>query len=248
MLHPFTRNYTDHCTDAGFQFEFHCDCCGNGFKSSFIRSTTYGKRKSGETLSRGLGSIGGMFGGKLSGITNTLENGANLFRDKLDTYGPEWREEQERAFDAAQEEIKPYFTKCPSCNKWVCADCWNEEEGLCIECAPREASYVAKARNQAMRRNIDELAETATVWTGKLETRTTLCPHCGKPSGSGKFCNSCGKPLNQNICKNCGAPLAPGLKFCGECGAKVETNPVCPNCGFENAPGTKFCGECGTKL
>lgn len=31
----FTRNYTDHSNSDGYQFEFHCDKCGNGYRSSF---------------------------------------------------------------------------------------------------------------------------------------------------------------------------------------------------------------------
>ena len=58
-----------------------------------------------------------------------------------------------------------------------------------------------------MRRNIDESAEAATVWQGKIETRTTVCPKCGKPAGSGKFCNNCGAPLGTPRCPNCGAEL-----------------------------------------
>ena len=56
-----------------------------------------------------------------------------------------------------------------------------------------------------------------------------------------------------NFCPNCGAALVPGLKFCGECGTKVEAPQppapkVCPTCGVELAPGLKFCGECGTRV
>lgn len=58
-----------------------------------------------------------------------------------------------------------------------------------------EQIYVAKARAEAMRRNIDEAGQTATVWSGKLESKTTICPNCGKPAGSGKFCNNCGNKL-----------------------------------------------------
>lgn len=36
------------------------------------------------------------------------------------------------------------------------------------------------------------------------------------------------------------------MKFCGECGTKLEK--VCPNCNFINPPAYKFCGECGHKL
>ena len=48
MLHAFTRNHSDHSTEAGFQFEFFCDCCGNGFKSTFVASSTYGQRQKSE--------------------------------------------------------------------------------------------------------------------------------------------------------------------------------------------------------
>ena len=34
-LIQFTRNHTDHSTDKGYQFEFFCDRCGNGFMSEF---------------------------------------------------------------------------------------------------------------------------------------------------------------------------------------------------------------------
>ncbi len=248
MLHSFTRNHSDLSTDAGFQFEFFCDCCGNGFKSTFVESTTYNQRKRSEHLGRGAGVLGGFLGGKLHDLGWAVERGSDIIRDNLSNQSPQWRKEQEAAFDDAQEEVKPHFTKCPSCQKWVCVDCWNEEEGLCVECAPRESSYVAKARSQAMKRNIDEAAEKATVWTGKIESRTTVCPKCGHPAGSGKFCQSCGAPLGLQKCSNCGAGVALGIKFCTECGSPMSEKASCPSCGKENEPGTKFCCDCGTKL
>ena len=221
MLHSFTRNYNDLSTEAGFQFEFYCDCCGNGVKSSFVRSTTYGQRQKSDKFGRMASTLGGFLGGKAVDLGWALERGSEAIGNRFNSESPEWRKEQEQAFDAAQAEVKPEFKKCPGCNKWVCADCWNEEEGLCTECAPREASYVAQARSRAMQRNIDEAAENATVWQGKIESRTTICPHCGKPAGNGKFCNECGAPLGTQRCPNCGANVALGLKFCGECGAKL---------------------------
>jgi len=248
MLHSFTRNYNDLSTEAGFQFEFYCDNCGNGFKSSFQDSSTYNSRQKSDKLSRGAGLLGGLFGGVASDLGSAVERGLDAIGSNLDSQSPQWRKEQEQAFDAAQEEVRPHFRRCPACNQWVCDDCWNNDEGLCVACAPRESAYVAQARNQAMRNNIDAAVETATVWHGELETRTTVCPSCGKPTGQGKFCNNCGAPLAMNKCPNCGASVALGLKFCGECGSPVAGKKVCPNCGTENEPGMKFCGECGTKL
>ena len=47
-------------------------------------------------------------------------------------------------------------------------------------------------------------------------------------------------------CSNCLHENPPGLKFCGECGARLIL--ACPSCGAANAPEQKFCGECGAKL
>ena len=248
MLHSFTRNYNDLSSEAGFQFEFFCDCCGNGVKSTFVPSTTYGKHEKTQKVGRLASSIGGFLGGAANEFGWAVDRAGENIRGNWGADTPEYRKEYEAAFDSAQEEVMGLFHKCPSCNKWVCDDCWNEEEGLCTDCAPREAGYVAKARNEAMRRNIDSEAETAQVWQGKLEKKTTICPACGKPAGDGRFCNNCGAPLSTIRCPNCGAQVALGVKFCSECGSPISVSATCPNCGHENEPGTKFCGECGTKL
>ena len=53
------------------------------------------------------------------------------------------------------------------------------------------------------------------------------------------------------VCAKCGSPLAPGAKFCMECGEKVVVLPAgmikCSGCG-EVVPQGKFCPECGNKL
>ncbi|MEN6480445.1 MAG: zinc-ribbon domain-containing protein, partial [Anaerolineales bacterium] len=49
----------------------------------------------------------------------------------------------------------------------------------------------------------------------------------------------------------CGAPLAPGARFCGTCGHEVPKppiRPVCPHCGAEVKPDARFCGNCGGRL
>ena len=51
-------------------------------------------------------------------------------------------------------------------------------------------------------------------------------------------------PAGATTCRACGAGVAQGAKFCGECGAK--SGPVtCAGCGVELAPTGKFCMECG---
>ena len=47
-------------------------------------------------------------------------------------------------------------------------------------------------------------------------------------------------------CPKCKFENPEGIKFCGECGAKLEK--VCPNCKSSSPPNLKFCGECGHNL
>jgi len=47
-------------------------------------------------------------------------------------------------------------------------------------------------------------------------------------------------------CSRCQHENPSGVKFCGECGARLET--ACLSCGAANPPGNKFCGQCGAPL
>src|SRR5499425_2845582 len=47
-------------------------------------------------------------------------------------------------------------------------------------------------------------------------------------------------------CSRCQHENPSGVKFCGECGARLES--VCAACGAANPPGNNFCGQCGTAL
>ena len=47
-------------------------------------------------------------------------------------------------------------------------------------------------------------------------------------------------------CPKCQFENPSGIKFCGECGAKLER--ICPSCNSSNPLQFKFCGECGHKL
>ena len=61
-------------------------------------------------------------------------------------------------------------------------------------------------------------------------------------------------PDQNIICPKCHAEVSPGIKFCEECGTKIETNhtsnqeTTCPKCYVKVPPGLKFCEECGTKI
>ena len=253
MLTAFTKNYKDNSTDAGFQFTFFCDVCNDGFKSSFIESTTYKKQKSSKLFGQAANLAGSFLGGRASQIGNTAERGGNILSQTHQGQTPAWHKEHEQAFDKAQNEQKKYFHRCPNCNTYVCDHCWNEDATLCTKCAPRQEVMVGKAHADAMKRNIDAAGQNATVWQGTIEQKTTICPACGKPAGQGKFCNNCGASMDLKECPKCGAKNALTIRFCNNCGnnlAEAAAPPAgkCADCGFDNPPGTKFCGDCGKPL
>jgi len=252
MLQAFTRNYHDDSTEAGFQFTFYCDICGDGFKSSFIESDTYKKKGLLRGLGQGANVLGSLVGGQVSRMGHAASSGGGILAQRFDGRSPEWHKEHEKAFERCQNEAQQHFHRCPNCNKYVCDHCWNEDEGLCVSCAPRQEIYIAQARAQAMKRNIEDAGRNATVWQGQIESKTTICPSCGKPAGTGKFCNNCGANMDLKECPKCGAKNAQTVRFCNNCGTNLEQAAApsgkCSACGFENAPGTKFCGDCGNKL
>lgn len=253
MLQAFTRNYHDNSTEEGFQFTFYCDNCNDGFKSSFIESSTHKKKKGMRGLAQGASILGSLIGGHASSVGYAAERGGDVLSERFDGRSPEWQKEHEQAFERAQNEARQHFHRCPNCHSYVCDQCWNEDEGLCVQCAPRQEVYVAQARAQAMRRNIDDAGQNATVWQGQIESKTTICPSCGKPAGTGKFCNNCGASMELKECPRCGAKNAQGIRFCNNCGENLAAAPAaangkCSACGFDNPPGIKFCGNCGNKI
>ncbi len=205
----FTRNYTDHSRDTGFQFEFFCDRCGNGFMSQF-RPNRLGML--GEA-SRGLGSVlGGVFG-RVSGGSYELEN---MTRGKA----------RDDAFAQAITELKPLFHQCQRCGTWVCKDvCFNNQAGLCANCAPKQEGEIEKAKSDAFVYQVQQKAmETPLANNVNInQQRVVTCPRCNSETGGGKFCQSCGLNLmpQPTACSACQTQVAPGTKFCPNCGNRL---------------------------
>lgn len=220
-MNAFTKNYHDNSTEEGFVFTFNCDNCHDGYKSSFIESSTYKSGQGIKLLSKGLSVLGNLVGGNARNIANNLERGGNIFSERFEGKSPDWKREHETAFVKAQNMAQGYFHRCSSCSAYVCSVCFNDDEGLCIKCAPRENVYIAKTKADVMKRNIDNAAGEATVWSGNIESKIVVCHSCGKPSGRGKFCNNCGENLEHPKCKKCGFKNAVTARFCSDCGESL---------------------------
>ncbi len=213
----FTRNYTDHSNDSGYQFEFFCDKCGSGHRSSFKRS----KLGFAASLLKAAGSV-------LGGGVQQAGWGADHMKDAF--RGPAW----DSAFREAIEEIRPRFRQCTRCGKWVCPEvCWNHARGLCEECAPDLGEQAAaiqaqvaveqaweKSREQDQLRDFD-LSAKASVGAACTKCQATLAP-------GAKFCASCGTPVptgaadaGPRFCSHCGSQMPGGARFCASCGKSV---------------------------
>ncbi len=207
-LIKFVRNYSDESTERGFQFEFHCDRCGTGYRTPFKASAT---GVMSEALDVASGLLGGVFG-KAANVGDRIHSAA-------------WERAHDKAFAEAVEEIKPSFIQCARCTQWVCREhCWNDARGLCKECAPDAAvEYAAAQVETEIEQGRQIIRETQYV-TDKEQFKTAIraaCPSCGAAVSGGKFCPECGAPLaTDKFCTECGGEVPAQAKFCPACGAK----------------------------
>jgi hypothetical protein len=208
----FTDNYSDHSTHEGYQFEFFCERCGNGYSSSYKRSVT---NFGGKLLRMGGDLIGGEWGRKASdlGYNATWLN---------DTRGPA----RDRALQEAVEEIRPYFHQCHRCGEWICGPvCWNAQRGVCVTCAPKIDQEIVGIQARAQ---VDQLNDKIRQvdWTqGTVYGQPAVgrCPSCSGETGGGKYCQHCGTAL---------AAASEAKRFCGQCGTPVAANAMfCTGCG-----------------
>ena len=200
---PFTNNYTDRSTRTGYQFEFNCDRCGDGVRSSFQPSAM-------GTVTTLLNAGSNLLGG-LWGAANTLDR----------VYDATWERAHDGAFQRAGEEVKPHFTRCTRCTGYVCKACWNEQFSLCAACAPDMAGELAATRSLTSIDQMRTQVMDTTQFSGGIAARHVSCPECGEPAGDMKFCGACGTNLSLKRCPN-GHMLGPGMTFCGECGMRAS--------------------------
>ncbi len=208
----FVRNYSDLCTNKGFQFEFFCDRCGSGFRTRFKPSVT-------GTVTGILDTAGSVFGG----LFNSAANVGESFRSAT------WEKAHDEAFAEACNELKPDFIQCPRCMSWVCRKgCWNNKKGLCKECAPDLGVEMAAAQAS---KSVEEVWAHAAMAEEdkKLDQKVwregirATCPQCEAPLANNvKFCPECGARIKElTQCSSCGSKVSPGSKFCPECGDRL---------------------------
>lgn len=206
---PFTDNYDDLSNPDGYQFEFHCERCGNGYRSPFQPDI----KEKGRGFLRAAGDLFGGGLGELSDAADSMnwDEGTNS-------------KAKDKALAEAVEAVRDEFVQCRGCGDWVCKSvCWNAEIGQCVTCSPVVAEELSRAQAAAQIEQIQEKVKE-TDWTKDLNigTRTKVkCPSCNASVDGGKFCPECGEKLAKTgFCSECGATLNEDAKFCPECGTK----------------------------
>jgi hypothetical protein len=209
----FTKNNRDHSNDNGYQFEFFCDKCGNGFRSSFKTSAM-------GVAASVLKAAGAIFGGSVRGAGWGADHLKDAFR------GPAW----DSAFKEAVEECRPKFRQCTLCGGWYCPEvCWNAERGLCESCAPNLAEHApamqASAAIDQAREKVRQVDQTRGADVANAVASVVACSKCQ-------------------------TSLAPGSRFCPQCGAGVASAgpKFCSGCGGAVTAGARFCAGCGTAV
>ncbi|GAB4540047.1 MAG: hypothetical protein Kow0063_29480 [Anaerolineae bacterium] len=167
-----------------------------------------------------LDAAGGLFGGIFGRAADLGERARSAT----------WEKAHDEAFVNAMQELKPDFIQCPRCSSWVCrSHCWNVKKGLCKECAPDLGVEMAAAQAS---RTVEE------IWAHSQmaeEDREMLKEKSWREGV-------------RATCPECNTPLAANVKFCPECGAKIQAQAHCTECGTKLSPGAKFCPECGTRV
>ncbi len=210
----FSDNYSDlsrqRGVDAGFQFEFNCERCNDRWRTDFV------PYRSGQA-SGWLGKAAGMFGGVLGNVGSAAEGLAQAG----------WSSARDEAFKEALEQAKSHFHRCARCHQYVCDQCWNTDNGLCLNCAPNAEVEIEAARAAGQTQAAGEKAALEGTRLGQnmdvKRDRQLVCPQCKAETKGAKFCPNCGYKLAVKAnCPKCSAEVPAGAKFCPECGQTMQ--------------------------
>ena len=166
----FTDNYQDRSTNDGYQFEFYCRRCGNGYSSSFQHSVTG-------------------FGGRLLRLGGDLVGGTVGERAQQVGWDAEWMRAgvrgstRDKALARAVEEMKPFFHQCHRCGQWVCEQvCWNGDQatGLCPACGQESGG--------------GKFCQGCGHALAAAPSAQKFCSNCGTALTGARFCGECGTP------------------------------------------------------
>jgi hypothetical protein len=120
------------------------------------------------------------------------------------------------------------FRECPTCKQVTCLSDFDEQAGTCTDDSPRAAEIEAAKAQQA-----------AAALKGVADAFGV-----GNAISQG-LARAAAAANTAVTCASCGTALAPGTKFCSNCGAAVAAPRSCASCGTVLQPDARFCPNCG---
>ena len=139
----FTQKYHDISTETGFQFEFLCDRCGKAYVSALqpVKGDENFLWTDNVQISPSMGLGAANAGSSMP--TGSASHFMNAAKDRMHeeigsekrAHSPAWLKKHATAFRQAVREAKHNFRQCKGCGQWMGEDCWDQERGLCKDCA-----------------------------------------------------------------------------------------------------------------
>jgi hypothetical protein len=182
---PIIGDVHDRGDQSGFQWEFRCKQCGNGYRSPYEHNLA----GEGRGLLRMASSL---FGGKVSQASWSLD----AYNSGRDGSG-----RKDKHYAKAVKAVLPSFRQCAECNRWVCAaSCWNEPVGRCTQCKPADRAAVPVPGERITSR----CTACGAVGIGKF------CAACGAERDAPQVCPTCGAKVataGAAFCSECGGKI-----------------------------------------
>jgi hypothetical protein len=210
---------------------FYCDRCDRNYRSQ----PSIGQQIK-ENVTRGA------LGGFLRNVPIVGDSVANEMEN--DRYRTTLTAEE---LATAWGQVEEYFRECPTCHQIVCIPDFDDATGYCDEDSPR-ATEVAQAQAEqagaALRGFADALGLSGAIQQGMAQAQAQQAQPAQVQQGQAP--QQGGASAAAGTCASCGSALAPGARFCANCGTAVPQAKFCPSCGAQ-ASGP-FCANCGTKI
>jgi hypothetical protein len=183
------NNYTDLSSglstpDAGFQFEFRCERCGETWRSAF---KPYRRGQLAGWMSR----LGYYFTGS---AMSTARSGS----DEIARLGSTAM--HRKALVEAQTQARQLYSTCGTCRSAVCRRCWSAASGQCTRCAEEAGRSV---QLDGARPSVGLACSSC----GQPCGGGRFCEACGFDMASThKSCPGCGAMVTRNarFCADCG--------------------------------------------
>src|SRR5436190_10634901 len=144
----FADNYTDMSVqsgvNAGFQFQFSCERCGDAYRTPFA---PYRKAQAAGWIDRAAGIFGGILG-QADGAAESLAQAG-------------WKSAWDDSFRQSVAQAKAHFKRCSRCYQYVCARCFNAQTGLCLNCAPDAEVEMQAAKAAGKAQGASEVGHAA---------------------------------------------------------------------------------------